>query len=139
MYQSRIFRGFGGIHQSMNGNTQPRRPCGTEYPEHNQTGNSMHEVFNPQLKDVRKSTSQAAIANQYTKSSSMFGSSIETCRYELKDPAKLLSPDKKFRRANEASQDRLWQLENELDPYSKRALSKHELCKTRSQERYFQS
>ena len=58
---------------------------------------------------------------------------------EAKDPAEQLKPQKNFRKANEASMDRLWQRENDFNLYDKKPLSKYEMCKTRSQERYFQS
>lgn len=56
---------------------------------------------------------------------------------EAKDPAQELKPQKNFRKANEASMDRLWQRENEFNMYDKKPMSKYEMCKTRSQERYF--
>ena len=55
------------------------------------------------------------------------------------DPATLLKPNSEFRRANAASQDRLWTPENQFGLYENRQQTRHEVCKSRSRDRYFTS
>ena len=69
----------------------------------------------------------------------MVGTAANIFGGKNEDPAEKLEPQKNFRKANEASMDRLWQRENEFNLYDKKPQNKHEMCKTRSRERYFQS
>lgn len=55
------------------------------------------------------------------------------------DPAENLKPQKEFRKANHATSSQLWTNENEFGLYDNKELNKHEMCKLRSRERYFQS
>ena len=97
----------------------------------------MHMVMNPPPKDLRRASSQQAVASRFMRSSTAVGSNANMFGGEQADPAEMLKPQKNFRKANEASQDRLWTRENEFDLYGEKKLTRAELCKTKSQERYF--
>ena len=58
---------------------------------------------------------------------------------ESADPASLLKPSASFRKASEASNNRLWQHDNDFEMYDNKDLNKSQMVKTRSRERYFQS
>jgi len=51
----------------------------------------------------------------------------------------MLKPQANFRKASEASNSRLWTNEMEFGLYDNKQMNKHEVCKARSRERYFQS
>ena len=95
-------------------------------------------VMNPNDRDTRRSASQQ-VETRFTRSSHAVGINARMFGGEKTDPAENLKPQKNFRRANEASMDRLWQRENDFNLYDRKPMSKNEICKTRSQERYFQS
>ena len=131
-------RGRGGIHNTMNGQTA-RNVSGSVLPEHNQTGQSMNYVMYGEQRDNRRCVSQQANQARFAKSSQMIGTQANLFGAEQKDPADCLAPQKNFRKASEASMGRLWQRDNDFDLYEQKQLTKHEMCKTRSRERYFQS
>jgi len=97
----------------------------------------MHSVMNPPSKDPRRASSQQAVQSRFARSSQAVGSNANMFGGAQADPAEMLKPQKNFRKANEASQDRLWTRENDFDLYGEKKLTKNELSKTRSQERYF--
>jgi len=79
-------------------------------------------------------------ANTFSKMSQDIGcGSLMSTNYESKDPAQCLKPNASFRKANEASQTRLWTRENEFDLFEDKKQTKTELMKVRSRERYFSS
>ena len=99
----------------------------------------MADIIVPPEQDSRRCFSQQT---RYTKSSTMIGTAAafkQAAGNEPVDPADCLAPNKNFRKASEASMGRLWQRENEFGLYEDKKLNKHEMCKTRSRERYFQS
>lgn len=128
-------RRAGGIY-SMNANSSNRPVNGSVMPEHNQTGQSMNYVMYGEERDTRRCRSQQAAQARFGKSSQMIGTQANLFGGEQKDPADCLAPAKDFRKASEAS-GRLWQRENEFDLYEDKKLTRHEMCKTRSRERYF--
>ena len=134
------FRGRGGINKEMNGVSQ-RDPSGTNKPEHVLAGKAMSMIIQPDGDNdgmgMRRSHSQAA---RFSKASEAIGSNAEMFKKEKVDPADMLRPDKDFRKASVASMgNKLWIEEKDLDLITDRQKSKHEMCKTRSRERYFQS
>ena len=50
----------------------------------------------------------------------MVGTAANIFGGKNEDPAEKLEPQKNFRKANEASMDRLWQRENEFNLYDKK-------------------
>ena len=63
-----------------------------------------------------------------------------TTKNETVDPASNLKPSAHFRKASEASMgNRLWTRENEFGMFEQKELTKSQICKTRSRERYFSS
>ena len=121
----------------MNGNVN--RPVnGSVLPEHNHTGQSMNYVMYPESRDTRRCHSQQASQARFTKASQMIGTNASMFGGEQKDPAECLAPQKNFRKASESEmKGRLWQRENEFDLFEDKKLTRHEMCKTRSRERYF--
>ena len=95
----------------------------------------------PQQRNIRSSSAQKA--DTYVRSSSVVGTSAHiyaSKKLESQDPADLLKPTKDFRRASQASMgNRLWTNENDFSLYDNKQLSKQEMCKTRSRERYYTS
>ena len=79
-------------------------------------------------------------ANTFMRSSQAIGSSHQMSeKKESADPASLLRPHANFRKASEASMgNRLWTRDNEFEMYDNAPKTKHEICKSRSRERYFQ-
>lgn len=129
-------RGRGGVTNNKMNGTVPRPVNGSVLPEHNHTGQSMNYVMYPEEQDSRRCHSQRLNQARFGKSSQMIGTQSSLFGGEEKDPAEQLAPSKNFRKASEAS-GRLWQKENEFDLYEDKKLTKHEMCKTRSRERYF--
>ena len=55
----------------------------------------------------------------------MVGTAANIFGGESTDPAENLKPNKNFRKANEASQDRLWQRDNDFNLYDKAPMTKN--------------
>ena len=129
----------------MNGVVQ-REVRGHEAHEHNQEGRSMNAILQPESapqQRMQKKGSMTPKANVFERSSSVVGTSqhiYASKKLETEDPANLIKPSASFRRASEASMgNRLWTNENDFDLYENKQQSKHEMCKTRSRERYYTS
>ena len=105
-------RGQGGIHKAMNGVSQ-REVSGSEQHEHVLEGRSMNAILRPDtIPDRRAMTPR--IKQSFSKASQDIGSSAKMSGYKAQDPAQCLKPSANFRKANEASLDRLWTKENEF-------------------------
>lgn len=98
------------MHQAMNG-VESREVRGSEHHEHNLEGRSMCAILQS---EPRRAMTPKASTTFFASSAQDIGSSARLNRYEAKDPAAVLKPSANFRKANEASQDRLWTKENEF-------------------------
>ena len=97
----------------------------------------MNEILNPET----RSGMTPKEVNNFIRSSNAIGSSAQqSIKKVVEDPANFLKPKADFRKSIDASMgNRLWTNENEFDMYESRQMTKHEVCKSRSRERYFQS
>ena len=84
-------------------------------------------AMTPQHRNNEMQSSAAAIG---------IGFKIQT-KYEAQDPATTLKPSNTFRKATEASLDRLWQKENEFTFHEDKNQSKSMMEKVQSRERYY--
>lgn len=123
----------------MNG-VKKRDVSGSEFHERNQEGRSMNAILQPDsVAQTRRATTPQA--GNFIRSSTAIGSGAQMYnKKEAQDPANLLKPAANFRKASEASMgNRLWTNENDFSLYDNQQMTKHEVCKSRSRERYFQS
>lgn len=132
-------RGQGGLSKNMFG-VAKRDPEGSQYHEHVQEGRSMNAILQPDSAPQTRRAMTPQAGNNFIRSSNTIGSSAQmSMKKEYEDPANLIKPSKTFRKASEASmRNPLWTNDNDFDLYDKK-MTKHELCKSRSRERYFQS
>jgi hypothetical protein len=122
----------------MNGVRQ-REAGGSQYREHVMEGRAMHAILEPESAPQRRNMTPQA--DRFVRISTQIGAGSELYQnQERVDPATQLKPAANFRKASEASMgNRLWTNENEFGIHEQRNMNKHELCKARSRERYFQS
>ena len=123
----------------MNG-VSNRDPSGSRFHEHNQEGRSMNAILRPEAiehtRGMRATTPKAEI---YSRSSAQIGNSNIGQKRESVNPASTLKPNSDFRKAYCASSDRLWTPDNDFAIYADKQQSRHEVCKSRSRDRYFTS
>lgn len=76
----------------------------------------------------------------YSKASESIGENKQIFnKEEAVDPANCLKADRNFRRASQASNNKLWVEDKDMDLLTEKQLTRNEMCKTKSRERYFSS
>ena len=79
-------------------------------------------------------------AQVYNRASEQIGVNSQVFNQrETVDPATMLKADKNFRKASVSSSKGLWIQEKDMDLITEKRLTKHEVCKAQSRDRYYSS
>ena len=129
-------RGQGGMQAAMFGERK-RAVNGSKFHGHLMECRSMNALLQPEsVAQTRRA--MTPLNNYLLKSSTVIGSGLR--KQERKDPANLLKPPAEFRKATAMSMNNsLWMNDTDFNLRGEKQMSKNEMCKSRSHERYYKS